>query len=288
MNLKYPVFKAEKVNMGGILIDQALPVKGINSLDPFLLIHHWSDTFSGGQKQEDLGVPPHPHRGFSPVTLVFKGSVHHRDSLGNDSIVSTGGTQWMNSGSGLVHSERPGKELATEGGEFELIQIWVNTPAKHKMDDPFYLALHSDQTPTIKSEDGLVETAVVAGNIADDHSPVPLLSPLQMLRIQGKKGGRESIELSPEFNTMIYVLDGSARVGENIELTDRQSAIFTPGENNMELAFQADTRMILLSGKPIEERVANYGPFVMTNQNELVQAVNDYQRGDMGHLHEEF
>jgi redox-sensitive bicupin YhaK (pirin superfamily) len=287
MNLKFPVFKAEKINMGGIMIDQALPVKGIESVDPFLLIHHWSDIFPGGQHQMDLGVPPHPHRGFSPVTLVFKGSVHHRDSLGNDSIVSSGGTQWMNSGRGLVHSERPGIKLAEEGGEFELIQIWVNTPARHKMDEPCYMALHSKETPTVRSADGLVETAIVAGSMAGVQSPAPLLSPLLILRVEGKKGGNEVIELNPAFNTMIYILDGDVQLGEKLELTTRESAILAPSTPMMKLSFHSETRMICLSGKPLNERVANYGPFVMNNQKELVQAVDDYQRGKMGHLDEE-
>jgi len=117
--------KADKVNMGGIVLDQALPYRGTDQIDPFLLIHHWTDELKGNQKQQNVGVGPHPHRGFSPVTFIFNGGVHHRDSKGHESVVLSGGTQWMNSGSGIIHSERPTKELAENGGKFEIIQFWI-------------------------------------------------------------------------------------------------------------------------------------------------------------------
>ena len=123
------IIAAQKVNMGGHILDQPLPVNGIDQIDPFLLIHHWKRNMKGGDSQKDVGVGPHPHRGFSPVTFVFEGAVEHRDSLGNRATVTKGGTQWMHAGKGITHSERPSKTIAEEGGLQEFIQFWVNTPA---------------------------------------------------------------------------------------------------------------------------------------------------------------
>ena len=135
------IYSADKVDMGGILLDQPLPNGRLDSVDPFLLIHHWSDQLPGGQKQKDLGVGPHPHRGFSPVTLIFQGSLRHRDSFGNDEIVEAPGAQWMHSGKGIVHSERPSESLAEGGGPFEIIQFWVNSPAESKKKVPQLLLI---------------------------------------------------------------------------------------------------------------------------------------------------
>lgn len=183
------VYRSQKVNMGGIVLDQPLPHRGLDMVDPFLLIHHWENVLPGGQKQSTLGVGPHPHRGFTPVTLVFKGGVHHRDSTGHESIVYAGGTQWMNSGRGIVHSERPARELAEKGGSFELIQFWVNAPAKHKMDSPAYYPLPAEQTPMLTSADGLVRTGVVSGVQGDVQGKLFGNSELLILRFEAQKGG---------------------------------------------------------------------------------------------------
>ena len=157
------VIQSQKVNMGGIILDQPLPVRGLDQIDPFLLVHHWDDVLPGQQMQHEVGVGPHPHRGFAPVTFIFKGGVHHRDSMGRSDIIHAGGTQWMNSGNGIIHSERPYKELAAEGGDFELIQFWVNAPGARKMDAPNYQPLSLENTPKVVSEDGKVHVGVVAG-----------------------------------------------------------------------------------------------------------------------------
>ena len=109
------IIPAQRINMGGHLLDQPLPTRQVEQIDPFLLIHHWDKPIVKGHRQKDLGVGPHPHRGFSPVTFIFKGSVRHQDSIGNNVVVSTGGTQWMHAGKGIVHSERPGLELVENG-----------------------------------------------------------------------------------------------------------------------------------------------------------------------------
>ena len=281
------VIKSQKVNMGGIILDQPLPIRDIEMIDPVLLIHHWDDKVKPGKKQAESGVGPHPHRGFSPVTFIFKGGVHHRDSQGNSGVIYEGGTQWMNSGRGIIHSERPYKDLVENGGDFELIQFWVNTPAKYKLDDYSYQPITAKETPRQMSSDGLVETAVVAGKLNETLGPVETKSPMLMLRIMAQNKGMETISVPTEMNSMLYVLNGSVNVN-NSEITSRHLVVFENDGTEIDLKFNDDTRAIVLSGKPINEPVVSYGPFVMNTEKEIMQAMQDYQSGKLGVLREDF
>ena len=282
------IVPAFKINMGGTILDQTLPYRGVDQIDPFLLIHHWSDQLKGNQNQSDVGVGPHPHRGFSPVTFIFEGGVHHRDSLGTSEVVYAGGTQWMNSGSGIVHSERPAKELAAEGGKFEIIQFWINAPAKNKMDEADYQPISKEETPVIISEDKKTETFVVAGEFNDVKGPVNPYSEVLILRSNIKAGGKLNIEIPEDFNGLIYQLNGKIKF--NSETVVEGKVMLHLNNEGTSIAVEAleDTRLIVLSGKPINEELSTYGPFVMNTENEIRQAINDYQNGKMGILTEEF
>lgn len=282
------ILPAMKVNMGGIMLDQPLPHRGVEQVDPFLLIHHWSDKLKGGERQQDLGVGPHPHRGFAPVTFIFKGGVHHRDSTGVSEVVSAGGTQWMNSGRGIVHSERPNKELAQEGGDFELIQFWVNAPAKHKMDEPNYQPLTAEQTPVVKLDGGAVEVGVVAGELNGTVGKVDTYSDLLTLRLTVKKGGKASIPVPKHYNTLLYQLDGKLTINNSQQTKAKDMAWFNNDGDEITVEAYEDTRAILLAGAPINEQISTYGPFVMNTQAEIMQALHDYQSGKMGTLVETF
>ena len=274
--------------MGGIVLDQPLPYNGVDKIDPFLLVHHWEDRLKGGQKQNTVGVGPHPHRGFAPVTFIFKGGVHHRDSTGVSEVVSAGGTQWMNSGSGIVHSERPEKSLAEQGGDFELIQFWVNAPAKNKMDAPNYQPLTKANTPTMHSKDGKVSTAVVAGDYEGVAGKIDTYSDLLILRLDLKAGGKTTIPIPPSYNAFVYQLDGTMTVNGKQATKARDLTWFNNDGNDITLEASSDTRAIMLSGQPINEPVSTYGPFVMNTQEEIMQAIHDYQNGKMGRLDETF
>jgi len=282
------IVKAQKVNMGGIFLDQPLPYYGINQIDPFLLIHHWSDELPGGEKQQNVGVGPHPHRGFAPVTFIFKGSVHHRDSLGVENIVTRGGTQWMNSGRGIVHSERPGVELAEEGGEFEIIQFWINAPAVHKMDEPNYQPLNKEETPVVLSDDGKIEVGVVAGEFKGKSSKISTYSPLQILRLEVEKDGEIEIPIPENYNALVYLLDGSLTINKSETANQKDMVWFNNDSTNIHIKGKETTRAILLAGEPIGEELATHGPFVMNTQREIMEAIRDYQSGKMGRLVETF
>lgn len=281
------IIAASKVNMGGIILDQPLPHHGIDQIDPFLLVHHWKHSYKGGEKQQNVGVGPHPHRGFTPVTFIFKGGVHHRDSRGHSSIIDAGGTQWMNSGMGIVHSERPRKDIAEDGGEFEIIQFWVNAPAKHKMDPPSYQPLTSDETPRVTSKDEKVNVGIITGELGGSKGKIKAHSNLLILRLDIKKGGEIEIPVPEDYNAFVYQLDGQLNLGDK-KTGEKDLTWFNNDGKSIKITGEENTRAILLAGAPIKEPVFSYGPFVMNNQTEILQAMSDYQQGKMGVLIESF
>lgn len=282
------LLKAQKVNMGGIVLDQALPLREVDQIDPILLIHHWKDTVKSGKHQSKVGVGPHPHRGFAPVTFIYEGGVHHRDSLGTESIVLAGGTQWMDSGKGIVHSERPTKELADKGGVFEIIQFWVNVPSDKKMLPPAYHPLKLEDTPLVKSKDGKVETRVVSGEFNNHTGPISGLHDYLLLRFNFEAGGMEEIKIPENYNALIYVLDGELSLNDGDMIDAKKMVWLNNDGEGITLKASSDAKVILLSGKPINEKVVTYGPFVMNTNEEIMQAMEDYQSGKMGVLNEQF
>lgn len=279
------VIASQKVNMGGHIIEQPLPNRLLEQLDPFLLIHHAEFTLGGDQHQRDVGIGGHPHRGFSPVTFVFKGDVRHQDSFGNDAVIAAGGTQWMHAGKGIVHSERPSKTLAQQGGEQEIIQFWVNTPAKHKMEVPYYLPLTEEETPVLAGEG--VQLKVVAGEYAGLQGPAKTFSPLLLLRGEIAADATTQLRIPRHFNTLLYLLDGQLEVNGRSAVRKDLIWLDTDGEE-VHISATQQTRFIVLAGEPIGEKVVSYGPFVMNSQTEIMEAIRDSQMGKMGVLIESF
>lgn len=279
------IYPADKVNMGGHLLDQPLPNNELKSLDPFLLIHHWHQILPGGQKPQEAGVGPHPHRGFSPVTFVFKGAIEHRDSLGEKATVQAGGTQWMFAGKGITHSERFPKELVEKGGELEFIQFWVNSPAAYKMAQPYYQPIQLGDTPLLEGDKS--KLWIVSGKYKDTKGAAPANSPQLLLRGELQKYGELVIPITTTFNTLVYVLEGGLK-SDNKTILTKDMAVYANDGESIHLRATSDTRFILLSGEPINEPVAQYGPFVMTNETQLMEAIRDSQIGKMGVLIEEF
>lgn len=275
------IVRAQPVLLGKEKIDQALPVYDIEQIDPFLLIHHAKIRVLKGIRQQDAGVGPHPHRGFSPVTFVYEGSVLHRDSLGNEAEVFAGGTQWMHAGSGIIHSERPGKELASNGGEHEIVQFWVNTPAGQKMDKPYYKPISYEETPKIKKDEVII--SVVAGEFEGIKGIVPTFTSQKLLRIESKTGADFNLDIPETFNCLIYLLDGELVVNGKT-VVGKELVWFENEGTAININANQDTRAILLSGEPIGESVASYGQFVMNSRTEIQQAIRDHEEGKMGEL----
>ncbi|MEI8134578.1 MAG: pirin-like C-terminal cupin domain-containing protein [bacterium] len=279
------VLTGTEVPVGDMNVHQAFPsyTDGVRFIDPFILLHHAKITISPNVDLRHAGVGPHPHRGFSPVSFIFAGGVHHRDSMGNDSTIYAGGVQWMNSGSGVIHSERPPLDIFKLGGEQELIQMWVNTPRGHKADTPAYFPLSKDDTPKHTSNDGLVEMYVQAGNILKVKGPIPTPSPVNSSTIYLKAGGEILLPIEPGFNAFIYILSGEVEVSGTL-VGERLAATFESEGDGISLKATADSRALFMCGKPLKEPVVAHGNFVMNSEAEIKQAWLDFQSGKMGEL----
>ena len=258
--------------MGPLTVRQPLPSEELPYLDPFVLLHHAPPKdFSGG-----AGVSWHPHRGFAPVTFIFKGGIRHRDTEGNDATVMAGGTQWMHAGSGLLHDETP------IPGETELIQLWINSPARHKMDRPSYHPLTPEATPASIGPDRLVTLHVIAGEVSGVKGPIRTLSPINAATIEAKRGGRIDIALPPTHNVFIYLLDGALRFTDGTTVSGLHQVVFSADGDAIHFEALEDARALLMSGEPIGEAIVSYGPFVMNTEDEIRAAFRDYRNGAMG------
>lgn len=279
---------AHPFDMGGMPIRQPLPARQVAQIDPFLLLHHAQIQVPKHADLRKAGVGPHPHRGFSPVTFIFEGGVHHRDSLGNDSVIYAGGAQWMNAGRGLVHSERPPHNLHELGGRQELIQLWINTPAANKMDAPLYFPVTAAEAPVFQSPDQQVRLSLFAGNLLGLHGPVPSQTDVNAATLQLEAGGMVAMPLPAHHNALVYVLGGNVTVEGFGPAGEFHLVHFKSNGEGITLAGlgPGPARLLLLSGKPLAEPLATYGPFVMNNQTQLREALRDYEMGAMGVLTE--
>jgi quercetin 2,3-dioxygenase len=278
---------AQQVDMGGLSVRQPLPTQQVNQVDPFLLLHHADIEVPLNVEPRHAGVGPHPHRGFSPVTFIFKGGVHHRDSRGNNSIIYSGGAQWMNAGMGMLHSERPPHDIHERGGRQEIIQLWINTPARNKMDQPAYFPLKADDVPRKQSDDGNVMIKVFAGEFEGVRGPIPSQAVVNAATLEFKKGGKLAIGLPGHHNALLYLLDGQLKL-DGFGLVDGLYLVhFKNDGDGISIVALEDTRALLLSGEPLNEDVVSYGPFVMNTQTQIMEAMRDYQMGKMGVLIED-
>jgi len=278
---------AHKVDMGGFPVRQPLPTQQVQQIDPFLLLHHADVKTPIHVQPHHAGIGPHPHRGFSPVTFIFKGGVHHRDSRGNNSTIYAGGAQWMNAGRGILHSERPPHDIHEIGGQQEIIQLWINTPAALKMEQPVYFPVRAEEAPAFQSEDGKVSGKVFSGEVLGVTGPIPSQTEVNAAALSIQQSGMISIKLPSEHNALIYLLDGKLRVDGFGMVEELHIVHFNNDGDGIVLEGLEDTRVLLLSGKPINEEVVSHGPFVMNTQTQILEAMRDYQMGKMGVLIED-
>ncbi len=278
---------AKEYPMGKLRVRQPFPSHYIDYPDPFLLLHHADMKISEFFDPKNDGVGPHPHRGFSPVTFIFKGGVHHRDSFGNSSVVLEGGVQWMNAGRGIIHSERPPANIHDMGGRQEIIQLWVNTPAKNKMDTPAYFPLRGDDMPRIDDPQGKYQIKLVSGQLEGLQGKIPTLSPVTTATIDAQTGANIELTLPTDETVILYLLDGEIEIPNYGPAEMHHAVLFKNDGNGISFQAKKPTRMLLLSGLPLAEPMASHGPFVMNNETQLLEAMRDYQMGKMGVLIEE-
>jgi redox-sensitive bicupin YhaK (pirin superfamily) len=274
------------VNMGAIKLRQPLPTEGIENVNPFLLLHHYGPyTISEFNNPFDLG--PHPHRGFEPITLLFKGEQLHRDSLGNEMVVKAGDVQWTTAGRGIIHAEGPTKEFVKKGGDLEGIQLWLNLPAKDKMMTPNYQHLEEKKIPKLFSDDKKVQLNIIAGNQAEIFGLIKTQTEVNVFTANTEEGGKLEIEIPENHQSLIYLLEGEVLVNESEVLKKGENQMITFNQDGNIIKFEATSpsTLLILSGAPINEKITQYGPYVMNTQTEVLEAMRDYQQGKMGYLY---
>ena len=253
-------------------------------ISPFLLLDHAAPTYFPPTDQK-LGVGEHPHRGFETVTMAIQGEVEHRDSSGGGGKISTGGVQWMTAGSGVVHDEFHSRDFAEKGGEFEMVQLWVNLPAKHKMTKPRYQSLDKKDLPIVRLKDGTTKVKIIAGNFGGSFSPVETFTKINIYEVEGHQNSEVKLNFDDGTNTLILQLAGSSIIGDQ-HLDKGYLGIFSRSGVSINLKTTEDSKILILNGEPIEEPLEAYGPFVMNTREELKVAFRDFQEGKMGSLAE--
>jgi len=279
---KEKIVDAKTVLMGKFQIAQPLPVKGLTQVDPFLLLHHAGPKYHKPGTQ-GLNVEAHPHTGFQPVTFVFSGEVEHRDSLGNKSIIKSGGVQWINAGKGIVHSEKASTEFMRNGGNFEIIQLWINLPRKIKKSDPAYFGYEEKDIPFHLSDDNKTRLNIIAGKYKHIKGPVNINPEITAYTGMMEKDGLADFIFDQSHNALIYLLNGHISVN-NHEMTDKQLIVFKQDGSKIIVKAYANSKLLILAGVPIKEPIYHYGPFVLNSKNEVIEAINDFESGKMGYL----
>lgn len=273
--------QAYDVMMGEHPLKQPLPTQQVEQIDPFLLIHHHANFVEPGTDRWNAGVGPHPHRGFTPVTFMWEGGVHHRDSRGNNSVVDDGGLQWMDVGMGIIHSERPPAKLCEEGGMQEIVQIWINLPKRAKGMEPNYIPLQKDEMPEVAGHQDL---RISAGTPIADGPKGPLQSAYPISSVHGTAAANAAVtfEVKEGEHGLLYLLSGGGRLEGYGMVEEHFLYELVPGHHT--LIPSSPTKLLFVSAAPIQEKLETYGPFVMNSQTEIMEAMRDYQMGKMGYL----
>ncbi|CAA0192733.1 conserved hypothetical protein [Tenacibaculum maritimum] len=274
------------VNMGVIKLRQPLPNKHIENIDPFLLLHHYGPyVISEFSNPFDVGA--HPHRGFEPITMLFKGEQLHRDSLGNEILVKEGDVQWITAGRGIIHSEGPSKAFIKKGGELEGIQLWLNLPATKKMIPAGYQHIKNEEIPFVENEEKTFKLKVVAGKQQGIEGAITTQTEVNVFILKASASEEVDIDIPVHHASLVYLLEGEALInGEGrLKKGEHQMISFNFDGNTIRIKAKEESNLLILSGEPIKEKIAQYGPYVMNTQTEIMEAMRDFQQGKMGYLY---
>ena len=250
-------------------------------LTPFLLLDHAGPAdFEPTDQQRGVGW--HPHRGFETVTIVYDGEVDHEDSAGNLGSVGPGDVQWMTAGSGVLHKELHGRDYARRGGRFEMLQLWVNLPATSKMTAPKYQTLLAQDIPTVALPEEGGSVRVVAGEFAGARGPASTFTPINLLDVRLRAGHRLQLDLRDGHTAGLLILNGSVVVNGDESANQGELVVFQREGDRVSIEATADAAVFVLNGKPIDEPIAGYGPFVMNTREQIQQAITDMRTGRLG------
>ncbi len=256
----------------------------VTNLSPFLLMDYNPPRMFEPNNGSPRGVGEHPHRGFETVTIAYHGEVSHKDSYGGGGTIKEGDVQWMTAGSGLMHQEFHSEEFSKNGGLFEMVQLWVNLPAKDKMTTPKYQAITAADIPVVTLPDDAGTARIIAGDFAGTAGSASTFTPINLWDIRLNAGKKQVFAVPESHNLLILVLDGTILVNGESVTRAGQLVSFEKGGADVEVEANNDAKILLLSGEPINEPVIGYGPFVMNTEDEIRQAFMDVQTGRFGQI----
>jgi redox-sensitive bicupin YhaK (pirin superfamily) len=251
------------------------------AVSPFILLDY-AAPYEFAPAAQKRGVGVHPHRGFETVTIVYEGEVDHRDSTGNGGHIGPGDVQWMTAASGILHEEFHSDAFTKNGGKMEMVQLWVNLPAKDKMSPPGYQTLLDAQIPAVELANGAGKVRVIAGEYQGAKGPAKTFTPINIWDVRLKAGGKVEFALAEGHTVMALVQSGTVLLNGAQAARDSQLALFAREGGPIGIEANGDAKLLVLSGEPINEPVVQYGPFVMNSEGEIRQAILDFNAGKFG------
>ena len=259
------------------------PKIGIDGMSPFFLMDYGS-KWEVPPSDTPKGVGVHPHRGFETVTIAYHGKVAHHDSAGNNGVIGEGDVQWMTAGAGVLHKEYHEKKFSKKGGVFQMVQLWVNLPARFKMTQAKYQAIENKNMAKFLLDDGKSVVEIVAGKYKGLNGPAFTFSLMNMFNAKLIQGGKADFNFHEIFNTGMLVIDGEIKINNSKTASENYFILF--GHDGEDIVIEAlkESVILILSGEPIDEPIASYGPFVMNTETEIKKAYEDYNNGKFGYL----
>lgn len=275
-------------NQGGHWVGDGFPVRSLFSyhgdtkaISPFLLFDYAGPHFFEPNDASPRGVGQHPHRGFETVTIVYDGEVSHKDSSGGGGTIGTGDVQWMTAAGGIIHEEFHSEAFSKTGGPFRMVQLWVNLPKKDKMTPAKYQGITADTIPTVTFDGGTAR--IIAGDWGDTKGPATTFTPINMWDVRLEADTELKLNLPEGHNALIAVLTGHVTIdGEGVG--EAEIARFTVEGEDAVVKADGKSMILVLTGEPIDEPVFGYGPFVMTSENEIREAIDDFNSGRFGKM----
>ena len=252
-------------------------------LSPFLLLDH-AGPAQFAPAQAPRGVGQHPHRGFETVTIVYDGEVAHRDSTGAGGVIGPGDVQWMTAASGIIHEEFHSEEFTARGGMLEMVQLWVNLPAADKMAAPGYQNITNAAIPVVELPDGAGRVRVIAGDYAGAHGPARTFTPINVWDLRLARDASTTLDFADGHTVAMVVLRGTLLANDSQVVREGQLVVFDRAAGQVQLEANGEATVLVLAGEPIDEPIAGYGPFVMNTQEEIRQAIDDFNAGRFGQV----
>ena len=251
-------------------------------ISPFLMLD-FNAAFDFGKSDHIRGVDVHPHKGFETVTIAYQGSVAHHDSAGNSGVIHPGDVQWMTAGNGILHKEYHEENFSKRGGNFEMVQLWVNLPKKDKSVDPHYQPLTKEDIPVVSLPDQKSYVRVIAGDFNNQKGAASTYTPVNLLDVHLAAKGEVTIPVAANHNTALLFINGGGTVNGK-DAKEHDFVLFENEGEDIHIQTTEGAVVLLMSGTPIDEPIASYGPFVMNTQEEIMDAINDFNQGKFGFL----